>query len=342
MSAVTSAVATAVAPIQAQYESEMLFLREMIEKSLLLRDSPSATPLPDPNTTLKAPPDGDLKASTERWNQAELGYFDPHLDRAHGEGGIVLVGKNVYYRNVVLFVQHLQNLVTFRGATLVKVNIATSFQGSVLKWYTSELSNFNRDTLNNDPSVKSWVNILSHRFKVPTGMALGLLTDKTYTLDDVPAQQPPAQYVRAIIRHGIRCNIVDVANQLSFAYRGLAPELRVFVSSPIESTKAADFIRTLEEKQEVWHEMMATSAGPRYYNPSRRLSPYRLPLPSQSEAFSRYQAQYQIPQSQQHWRPSERDSDLGQPTPPAGPQRQYFQQSWQASDQPLDIAANRS
>lgn len=53
------------------------------------------------------------------------------------------------------------------------------------------------------------------------------------------------------MRHGIGCNIIDVANQLSFAYRGIAPELRVFVSPPTESTKAADFIRTLEEKQEV-------------------------------------------------------------------------------------------
>ncbi len=190
------------------------------------------------------------------------------------------VGKDVYYRNVVFFVQRLQNLVTFRGATLVKANIATSLRGSALEWYTSELSDFDRNALNNDPGVKSWVNTLSHRFKVLTSVALGLLTDETYTFDDARARRPPAQYVRAIMRHGIGCNIVDVANQLSFAYRGLAPELRIFVSPPTESTKATDFIRTLEEKQEVWHEMMAISAGPRYYNPSRRPSPYRLPLPT--------------------------------------------------------------
>ena len=132
------------------------------------------------------------------------------------------------------------------------------------------------------------------------------------------------------MRHGIGCNIVDVANQLSFAYRGLAPELRVFVSPPTESTKAADFIRALEEKQEVWHEMMTTPAGPqRYYNPARKSSPYRPPLPSQSEAFSRYQPQYRGPLSQQAWRPSERGSDREPPPPP--PQRQYTQQPFRQS-----------
>lgn len=127
----------------------------MIEKSLLLKDSPSVTPLPDPDATLRAPPGGDLKALMERLNQADLGYFDSHFNRAYGEGEIVLVRKEVYYRNVMLFVQRLQNLVSFRGATFMKANIAISFQDSALKWYTLELSNFNRDALNNDPSVKS-------------------------------------------------------------------------------------------------------------------------------------------------------------------------------------------
>ena len=185
-SAVTSAVSAAVDAIQTKHKEEMLALREIIEKSLLLRNFSSSTLSPDPDATLKAhlATNSLPKALTERWNQADLGYFDPHLDRAHGEGEIVSVGKNVYYRNVVLFVQPLQSLVTFQGAALIKANIATSLRGSALEWYTFELSNFDRDALNNDPGMKSWINTLFHRFKVPTSVALGLLTNKTYSLDD--------------------------------------------------------------------------------------------------------------------------------------------------------------
>lgn len=173
--------------------------------------------------------------------------------------------------------------------------------------------------------MKNWVNILFYRFKVSMSMALDLFIDETYTLDNAWAQQLLAQYVRAIMQHCIRCNIVNIANQLSFAYQSLAPELRVFVSPSTEFTKAADFICMLEEKQEVWHEIMATTIGLkstiglRYYNPLRRLSPHRLPLLSQSGAFSCYQAQYWVPQLQQPWQPSERGSDLGQSIPLAGP-----------------------
>lgn len=73
--------------------------------------------------------------------------------------------------------------------------------------------------------MKSWVNTLSHRFKVSTSVALDLLTDEIYSFDNVQARRPPAQYVCAIMRHGIGCNIVDVAHQLCFAYQGLVPEL---------------------------------------------------------------------------------------------------------------------
>lgn len=73
--AVSSAVTTAIAAIQTKLESEMLSLREMIKKSLLLTDSASATPTPDLNATSKALPGDDSlpKAFIERWNQADLG-----------------------------------------------------------------------------------------------------------------------------------------------------------------------------------------------------------------------------------------------------------------------------
>lgn len=158
------------------------------------------------------------------------------------------VRKDVYYRNVVFFVQRFQSLVTFRETALVKANIVISFQDSALKWYTSELSNFNRDAVNNVSGVKSWVNTLSRHFKVPTSEAFGLLIDKTYFLDNARAWQPPAQYVHAIMQNEIGCNIVNITNKLSFAYQGLVPELWVFISPPTKSTKAADLIHVLKEK----------------------------------------------------------------------------------------------
>lgn len=252
-SVVTSAVATAVVFIKIKHDNRMLPLWEMIKKFVLVRESLSTTPPPNYDATLKRHPNNDFlpKATTEQWNRANLGYLDPHLNRVHGKNEIRLVRKDVYYRNVMLFVYRLHNFVTFQGTKFINFNITTSFRGSVLEWYIFELSDLDRDALNNNSGVKSRVNTLSHRFKVPTSVALGFFTNETYTLDDAWAWQPLAQYVRAIMRYGIKCNIVDVVNHLFYAYQSLAPVLRVVVLHPTNSTNVAHFICTLEKKQKV-------------------------------------------------------------------------------------------
>ena len=175
-------------------------------------------------------------------------------------------------------------------------------------------------TLNNDPGLKSWISTLSNHFKVPTSVALGLLTDETYLLDDARGRRSLTQYVQAIMRHEISCNIIDIANQLSFAYCGIGPELRVFVLPPTKVIRASDFIRALEEKQEVWYKMMtAPMILGRYYESFRCpslfwSSPSKPPLPSQLEAFFRYQTQQT------------------NKSPP--------QQPWRVSDQLLNVTAN--
>lgn len=73
-SMMTFAVAKAVAAIKTKHGSKMLSLREMIEKSLILRDYSLTIPLPnlDASTIMSTPPDNPIKTA-ERWNQADLG-----------------------------------------------------------------------------------------------------------------------------------------------------------------------------------------------------------------------------------------------------------------------------
>lgn len=58
-----------------------------------------------------------------------------------------MVKKEVYYKNVVLFIQHKQNLVTFKSIALVKANISTLLRESAFKWYISKLTEFDWNVL---------------------------------------------------------------------------------------------------------------------------------------------------------------------------------------------------
>ena len=68
----------------------------------------------------------------------------------------------------------------------------------------------------------------------------------------------------------------------------------------------------------MWHEIMTALLGlQQYYNPAQRPLSYKLSLPYQSKAFSCYQSQHCIAQSQQPWRLSNQPSSealiLGNP-----------------------------
>lgn len=112
---VMSAVATAIAAIQAKHKNMILFLHEIIKNSLLLRDFLSAIFFLDPDAVPK--PHSAInflpKALIKRWNQVNSSYFDLHLNRAYDKNEMVLVGKNIYYKNVIFFVQCFQSFVKF-------------------------------------------------------------------------------------------------------------------------------------------------------------------------------------------------------------------------------------
>lgn len=88
---------------------------------------------------------------SDRWNVIDLGYFDPHLDKSYGEREIVTVGKDLYFRSVILFIERIKDIAAVKGDALVRTNLNTSLRDTALKWYTAELSNLERIGLRNDP-----------------------------------------------------------------------------------------------------------------------------------------------------------------------------------------------
>lgn len=87
----------------------------MIKRSQLFKKSGSSTPHPNANASSKMVLLANLLSkATKRSNLVNLGYFDFYLDRTYGKDEVVSVSKDVNYRNILLFVQHLKSLVTFK------------------------------------------------------------------------------------------------------------------------------------------------------------------------------------------------------------------------------------
>ena len=86
----------------------------------------------------------------------DLGYFDPLLDKVYREGDIVTAGKDLYYRDVILYCERIKDLTTIKGTAVIRTNLNTCLRGSALIWYISELSDILKSGLrSNENGVKA-------------------------------------------------------------------------------------------------------------------------------------------------------------------------------------------
>ena len=55
----------------------------------------------------------------------DIGFFDLNLPTNYSEGKVVLVGKKLYYRNIILFTERIKDLVIIKKYKLIRANFNT-------------------------------------------------------------------------------------------------------------------------------------------------------------------------------------------------------------------------
>lgn len=103
------AIAITIMAVQAKFNNNILSLQELIKRFLLLNNFPSTTLSFNLDTSFKAFFFINIfpKALSKIYNQVNLVYFNPYFNKTYTKNKIVLVNKNIYYINIIFFVQYL-------------------------------------------------------------------------------------------------------------------------------------------------------------------------------------------------------------------------------------------
>ena len=81
-----------------------------------------------------------------RLRAEDLGFFDPDYESEHNES-IISSGRHVYYRDMFVWIDHLKDLVKNHTEDEVRSIITQAFRGGALIWYSTELSELEKDLL---------------------------------------------------------------------------------------------------------------------------------------------------------------------------------------------------
>ena len=110
--------------------------------------------------------------STPKWNPVELNFYDFNYDDktfSNDDASMKHAEKNIYFKNVHLFVIRVKEIAMIKNNQLRKNNLWTCLSNIALKWYINELNDTDRRmlrmTMNNKNNLIKWITRLINRFK---------------------------------------------------------------------------------------------------------------------------------------------------------------------------------
>ena len=188
----------------------------------------------------------------------DLGYFDPDYESERNEA-IVSVGRHIYYRDMFVWIDHLKDLAKNHSEEEVRPMITQALRGGALIWYSTELSELEKDLLR-EASMERWYQALSKRFKERGPDAQDALDRCAYTLQDARNGRTPRAYVQDIIRHA-KATGLPLYNQLLLAYTKMHPKFRVHLFEPNFNTTLSQFLEMLDSKANTFPDIARDELG---------------------------------------------------------------------------------
>ena len=200
---------------------------------------------PEPRTKLRA---------------EDLGYFDPYYESEHNEA-IVSVGRHVYYRDMFVWIDHIKDLAKTHSAAEVRPMITQALRGGALTWYSTELTELEKDLLR-DATMEHWYATITKRFKEKGPEAQDALDRCSYSLQDAKNGRTPRAYVQDIIRHA-KATGLPLYNQLLLAYTKMHFKFRVHLTEPSATTTLSSFLDQLDTKANAFYDIARDELGGR-------------------------------------------------------------------------------
>ena len=195
-----------------------------------------------------------------KWNSVDLNFFDFFYDDkslASEASFIVNIDKNIYFRDVHLFIVRAKKMTLTRDEQLIRDNLWLSLRDTTLKWWTDELFDVERRLTKmimiDQEELSKWISLLHARFKQSINVTMNNLMQQRYTLRDAVAQRESREYAQKIIRLIKDIDMINVLNQLNLIYNDIDVDVRTdTLRRSKNSTTINEMLNDMNEFKHDW------------------------------------------------------------------------------------------
>ena len=195
-----------------------------------------------------------------KWNSVDLDFFDFFYDDkslASEASLIVNTDKNIYFRDVHLFIVRAKKMTLTRDEQLIRNNLWLNLRDTALKWWTDELSDVERRLarmiMTDQEELSKWISLLHARFKQSINVIMNSLMQQRYTLRDAVAQRESREYAQKIIRLIKDVDMINVLNQLNLIYNDIDVDVKIdTLRRSKNSTTINEMLNDMNEFKHDW------------------------------------------------------------------------------------------
>ena len=113
-----------------------------------------------------------------------------------------------------------------KGEAVIRDNLFKCLRGIALQWYTSELASDTKRFLRYGAGIEEWERLLLKRFKQSLSMAMDMLVNEKYTMEDACECREPREYSARIIRAARDAAMAAELSVMSLIYNGVDLEFQ--------------------------------------------------------------------------------------------------------------------
>ena len=214
--------------------------------------------------------------SDNRWNAAEIEFFDSLYDEKSAaiENVIEHSEKDIYFRNVHVFIERVKDMTQIKDDILIRNNLYSRLRNIAFAWYTFNFSDDHKRLIKFDIEVDEWIKILLKKFKQSSKTVLATVIKEKYTMKDVRKRRKFVKYAQIIIK-AAKFAEMSVYNQIYLIFNDLDVEFQKNLNIFIETTKLNAFLQKLDLKKKIWWTLRSRNKFDRFMNETNDNRNYR-------------------------------------------------------------------
>ena len=163
--------------------------------------------------------------------------------------------KNIYYRNVHIFIERVLDLITIKNQKFVKINLNICLKKNALMWYIVELSMLKRSIFRQINFNENWIIMFCKRFKFNQSTIINVLIIERYFISNVRNNRKSINYVQQMINYAKNVNFDSTFHQIIWIWRNLDFELKRNIFAFIKHTTLFQFLQLIKNKKKIWQKM---------------------------------------------------------------------------------------